>query len=69
MSDAHMKVLMLALRMARCDADTPEALDALSGLVEMLATEFAYIDADFDRDVFYNCVIRGSNVDGTDFVW
>ena len=69
MSDAHMKVLMLALRMARCNVDSSEALVTLDKLVCTLSTEFAYIDADFDEDVFYNCVVRGSNVDGTDYVW
>ena len=68
MSDELMKALMLALRMARCNVDGSKELVALDKLISAIATEFAYVDADFDQDVFYNCVLRGSNVDGTDFV-
>ena len=69
MSDEHLKVLMEVLRIARDVATTPEAMGIVNGLIKALATEFAYIDADFDEDVFYNCVLRGTNIDGTDFVW
>ena len=66
MSDTIMTV-MKVLRRSRNTTTSGEARRAVDFVIHELATEFAYYDGGFDEDVFYNHIIRGSNVDGRPF--
>ena len=57
--------VMKVLRKARSTTTSGEARRAVDFVIHELATELAYYDGEFDEDVFYNYIIRGSNVDGS----
>lgn len=61
----QLMTVMRVLRAARSVVGSVEALETVDRIVNTLATELAYYDGEFNEDVFYNYIIRGTNVDGT----